>query len=286
MNKWILGARPRTLPAAIAPVLVGTALVRRDHTPINWVNALLALAVSLLLQIAVNYSNDYSDGIRGTDADRVGPIRLVASGMASAKAVKNAALLTFLLASIAGLILALRTSPWLIAVGAIAILAAWGYTGGSKPYGYYGLGELSVFLFFGVVATMGSYFAQAEQLTRRSLLISIPMGCIACALLAVNNLRDLPKDKLVGKRTLAVRLGDDQARDFLIALLLVAHITAILVCTFDGWGILTIIPGFLTARIIGRIRSGIMGKDLIPVLGLLGKLQLFFAFTLAFSLFF
>jgi 1,4-dihydroxy-2-naphthoate octaprenyltransferase len=286
MNKWILGARPRTLPAAIAPVLVGTALIRRDHTPINWTNALLALVVSLLLQIAVNYSNDYSDGIRGTDADRVGPIRLVASGLASAKAVKNAALIAFLIASIAGLVLALRTSPWLILVGVIAIIAAWGYTGGSKPYGYYGLGELSVFLFFGLVATMGSYYAQAEQLTRRSLLISIPMGCIACALLAVNNLRDLPKDKLVGKKTLAVRLGDDQARDFLIGLLIVAQISGLLVCTFDGWGILTIIPGFIAARIIGLIRSGIMGKELIPVLGLLGKYQLFFALTLSVALFF
>jgi 1,4-dihydroxy-2-naphthoate octaprenyltransferase len=286
MNKWILGARPRTLPAAIAPVLVGTALVRRDHTPIIWLNALLALLVSLLLQIAVNYANDYSDGIRGTDADRVGPIRLVASGLASAKAVKQAAMVAFLLASIAGLILALRTSPWLILVGVIAILAAWGYTGGAKPYGYYGLGELSVFLFFGLVATMGSYFAQSEQLTRRSILIAIPMGCIACALLAVNNLRDLPKDKLVGKKTLAVRLGDDQARDFLIGLLIVAQIFGLLVCTFDGWGILTIIPGFLTARIIGLVRSGIMGKDLIPVLGLLGKLQLFFALTLSLALFF
>ncbi len=286
MNKWILGARPRTLPAAIAPVLVGTALIRRDHTPINFTNALLALAVSLLLQIGVNYSNDYSDGVRGTDADRVGPIRLVASGLATAVAVKNAALIAFGLAAVTGLVLALRTSPWLILVGAISILAAWGYTGGTKPYGYYGLGEISVFLFFGLVATMGSYFAQSQELTRRSLLISIPMGCIACALLAVNNLRDLPKDKLVGKKTLAVRLGDDQARDFLIALLLIAHITAILVCTFDGWAILTIIPGFLTARIIGQIRSGIMGKDLIPVLGQLGKLQLLFAFTLAFALFF
>ena len=170
MNIWIAGARPRTLPAAVAPVLIGTSLINIDNQAINWVNALLALAVGLLLQIAVNYSNDYSDGIRGTDEVRVGPIRLVASGLASAEKVKLAALLSYFAAAICGLFLSLRTSPLLIIVGAIAIVAGWTYTGGRNPYGYLGFGEISVFVFFGLVATMGSYFAQSEKITWQALL--------------------------------------------------------------------------------------------------------------------
>src|ERR1019366_3380172 len=174
MNKWIAGARPRTLPAAIAPVLVGTALIRRDHHSINYLSALLALAVSLLLQVAVNYSNDYSDGVRGTDNNRVGPIRLVASGLAGARSVKRAAIICFALASVLGIILAARSSWWLILAGALSILAAWTYTGGSKPYGYLGYGEISVFLFFGLVATIGSYFVQAHRITWQAILVSLP----------------------------------------------------------------------------------------------------------------
>ena len=164
MNKWILGARPRTLAAAIAPVLVAIALVGKDF---DWLRAVLALTVAVWLQIGVNFANDYSDGVKGTDADRVGPIRLVASGLATAKSVKFAALISFVVASVAGTWLALLTSPLLILVGIFSIAAAWGYTGGKNPYGYRGLGELSVFLFFGVIATMGTYYAQTEEKENR-----------------------------------------------------------------------------------------------------------------------
>jgi len=233
MKPWILGARPRTLPAAIAPVLVGTTLALPNGLNINWLNALLALLVSLFLQIGVNYANDYSDGVRGTDEVRVGPMRLVASGLKSAKSVKQAAFFLFFLASISGLFLALRTSRWLILVGLIAILAAWNYTGGDKPYGYQGFGELSVFLFFGVVATAGTYFAQSQKITWQSLLISIPMGALSCTILAINNLRDLPKDALVGKHTIAVRIGDKKARWMIIVLIVTAIFTGLLAATIS-----------------------------------------------------
>ena len=191
MNKWIIGARPRTLPAAVAPVAVATALAASDASALP---ALLALLVSLALQIGVNYANDYSDGIRGTDSDRVGPTRITASGLATPASVKRAAFISFALAAVAGLALASMTSWWLIAVGLAAILAAWGYTGGKNPYGYIGLGELFVFIFFGVVATVGTYFVQTEEITTDSLLISIPIGTFACALLAINNIRDRALD--------------------------------------------------------------------------------------------
>ena len=281
MNKWIAGARPRTLPAAIAPVVVGTSLIARTNVSFDWINALLALAVSLLLQIAVNYANDYSDGVRGTDEVRVGPVRLTASGLASAQAVKNAAYLTFLLAAVCGGVLALRTSLVLIIVGAIAIVAAWGYTGTSKPYGYMGFGELSVFLFFGVVATMGSYFAQSEKLSGKAFLVSIPMGALSCAILAINNLRDRPKDAEVGKKTLAVRLGDVRARLFFTLLLLTAHTAALLAAFISPWAIFTLALLPVSYSIAKSVIKGAVGKDLIPLLGKTGRLQMLFALTLS-----
>lgn len=285
MKKWLQGARPRTLPAAIAPVLVGTSLHHAHSHAINWLNALLALSVSLLLQIAVNYANDYSDGVRGTDEVRVGPIRLVASGLASASSVKRAAYLTFALAGVCGVILALRTSLWLIAVGALAILAAWTYTGGSKPYGYQGFGEISVFIFFGLVATIGSYFAQSQKITVESFLVAIPVGALSCALLAINNLRDLPKDALVGKLTLAVRLGDAKARYFFISLLGVAHLTVLLAVVISPWVLVSIFLIPLTIQISQRILAGAEGKALIPLLGNTARLQLLLSTTLAVALF-
>jgi 1,4-dihydroxy-2-naphthoate octaprenyltransferase len=284
MNKWIAGARPRTLPAAIAPVLVGTALIRRDHHSINYLSALLALAVSLLLQVAVNYSNDYSDGVRGTDNNRVGPIRLVASGLAGARSVKRAAIICFALASVLGIILAARSSWWLILAGALSILAAWTYTGGSKPYGYLGYGEISVFLFFGLVATIGSYFVQAHRITWQAILVSLPVGALSCAILAVNNLRDLPKDSLVGKRTLAVRLGDKSARQMFIGLLILAHLAALLAAFITPWTLITLAFLPVTLRIAKRVVSGAKGADLIPILGQVGKLQLLLSTTLAIAL--
>ena len=279
MNKWILGARPRTLPAAIAPVVVATALVGADF---NWFRAALALKVAVWLQIGVNFANDYSDGVKGTDADRVGPTRLVASGMATASAVKVAAIVSFAIASIAGAWLALLTSPWLILIGVISIAAAWGYTGGKNPYGYRGLGELSVFLFFGVVATMGTYYAQTEQITLLSFIVSIPMGALSCAILAINNLRDRPKDALVGKLTVAVRIGDRNARLMYVALLALAHLAAI--ATLIPTALLTVLALPMSISISRQVLSGISGKELIPVLGRTGKLQMVFSTLLAIGL--
>ena len=283
-NIWVAGARPRTLPAAIAPVLVGTSLIRRDHHSINYLNAIMALLVSLLLQIAVNYSNDYSDGIRGTDDNRVGPIRLVASGLATARSVKRAAFISFSAAAAIGTVLAARVSWWLLLVGAVCILAAWTYTGGKRPYGYSGFGEVSVFLFFGVVATVGSYVVQSHRVTWQSVLVSLPVGALSCSLLAINNLRDLPKDSLVGKRTLAVRLGENRARQFLIALLLIAHLAAILAALISPWALITLLLIPLTRQIIKAIRTGAHGAQLIPMLGQVGKLQLFLSTALALAL--
>jgi 1,4-dihydroxy-2-naphthoate octaprenyltransferase len=279
MNKWILGARPRTLPAAIAPVVVATALVGTDF---NWFRAALALKVAVWLQIGVNFANDYSDGVKGTDEDRVGPIRLVGSGLATAKSVKAAAVISFGIASIAGAWLAFLTSPLLIAVGIISIAAAWGYTGGKNPYGYRGLGELSVFLFFGVIATMGTYYAQTEEITLLSFVVSIPMGALSCAILAINNLRDRPKDELVGKLTVAVRIGDRKARFMYVALLALAHIAAI--ATLIPTTLLTLLALPMSLSISRQVLSGISGKELIPVLGKTGRLQMIFAILLAVGL--
>ena len=279
MNKWVLGARPRTLPAAIAPVVVASALAGPDF---NWFRAALALKVGVWLQIGVNYANDYSDGVKGTDTNRIGPTRLVASGLASAKSVKVAAYISFLIASIAGVWLALLTSPLLILIGIISIAAAWGYTGGKNPYGYNGLGELSVFVFFGLVATVGTYFAQTEKITLLSFIVAIPMGALACAILAVNNIRDRAQDELVGKRTVAVRLGDTKARRAFVALLVLAHTAAI--ATFIPTTMLTLLAAPLTFSISKVVLSGVSGKELIPVLGRTGKLQLLFASLFAIAL--
>jgi 1,4-dihydroxy-2-naphthoate octaprenyltransferase len=279
MNKWILGARPRTLPAAIAPVVVASALVGTDF---NWFRAALALKVAVWLQIGVNFANDYSDGVKGTDEDRVGPIRLVGSGLATAKSVKTAAFISFGIASIAGTWLAFLTSPLLILIGVLSIAAAWGYTGGKNPYGYRGLGELSVFLFFGVIATMGTYYAQTEEITLLSFIVSIPMGALSCAILAINNLRDRPKDELVGKLTVAVRIGDRKARVMYVALLALAHIAA--VATLIPTTLLTLLALPITLSISRQVLSGISGKELIPVLGKTAKLQMIFSILLAVGL--
>ena len=279
MNKWVLGARPRTLPAAIAPVVVASALAGSDF---NWFRAALALKVGVWLQIGVNFANDYSDGVKGTDENRIGPTRLVASGLASAKAVKNAAFVSFAIASVAGLWLSLLTSPLLILIGILAIAAAWGYTGGKNPYGYSGLGEVSVFTFFGLVATMGTYYAQTEKVTVLSFIVAIPMGALSCAILAVNNIRDRAQDELVGKKTLAVRLGDVKARRMFVALLVLAHVAA--VATLIPTALLTLLVAPMSYSISKLVLSGVSGKDLIPVLGRTGKLQLMFAIVFALAL--
>lgn len=279
MNKWVLGARPRTLPAAIAPVVVASALAGSDF---NWFRAILALNVGIWLQIGVNFANDYSDGIKGTDDDRIGPIRLVASGVATAKSVKRAAFISFAIACIAGAWLAFLTTPLLIIIGVIAIAAAWGYTGGKNPYGYKGLGDISVFIFFGVIATVGTFYVQTETVTTLSFIVSIPMGVLSCAILAVNNLRDRPKDELAGKLTVAVRIGDTKARYLYVLLLVIAHSSA--VATLIPTALLTLLLLPLSISLSKQVLNGASGRDLIPVLGQTGKLQLMFSIVFALAL--
>lgn len=281
MNKWLIGARIKTLPAAISPVLIGTSYAEQ----ITWINAALALIVALFLQIAVNYANDYSDGIKGTDQNRIGPIRLVASGLASAIAVRNAAYISFLIAAIAGSILSFNTSMWLFIIGGISILAAWGYTGGKKPYGYIGFGELSVFVFFGLVATIGSYYIQSEELNWQIFLLSIPVGCLSCAVLVINNLRDLSNDKLVGKRTLAVLLGDKKTRNFYIVLLVISQLVSISAAVIDIKMLFTLICIPMAVNVIKKIATGVGGIELIPILGKTARLQLLLAVITAAALF-
>jgi 1,4-dihydroxy-2-naphthoate octaprenyltransferase len=281
LNKWLIGARIKTLPAAISPVLIGTSYAEQ----ITWINAALALIVALFLQIAVNYANDYSDGIKGADQNRIGPIRLVASGLASAVAVRNAAYISFLIAAIAGSILSFNISMWLFIIGGISILAAWGYTGGKKPYGYIGFGELSVFVFFGLVATIGSYYIQSEELNWQIFLLSIPVGCLSCAVLVINNLRDLSNDKLVGKRTLAVLLGDKKTRNFYIVLLVISQLVSISAAVIDIKMLFTLICIPMAVNVIKKIATGVEGIELIPILGKTARLQLLLAVITAAALF-
>ncbi len=280
-NIWVLGARPRTLPAAVVPVAVGTACAFVEG-PVIWWRAAMALLVALALQVGVNYANDYSDGVKGADEQRVGPIRLVGSGLASAGAVKKAAFASFGVAAVAGLALALVTTMWLVAVGLTAIAAAWTYTGGPRPYGYAGFGELFVFVYFGIVATVGSAFVQHEQASRLSWLCSISVGLLAMALIVTNNLRDIPGDSKVGKNTLAVRLGD--ARTRLLYLVCVVGACAFVVPTAaieQRWPMVIAVVAIVVAvPAVRAVRSGAKGKDLIAVLGTTGKVQLAFGLLL------
>lgn len=273
MNRWLIGARPRTLPAAVVPVALGAAAAVGEGAV--WWRAAPALVVSLALQVGVNYANDYSDGIRGTDEVRVGPTRLVASGLASPSAVKKAALLAFGVAAVAGLGLAAVTSWWLLAVGAAALLAGWGYTGGPKPYGYLGLGEVFVFTFFGLVATAGTTYVIAERITAVAWLAGCAAGCLACALLVINNLRDIPTDREVGKRTLAVRLGDARTRRLYLVLLVAAWALLVAIAVagrpLSAVGVVAVV---VAVPAVKAIRGGAVGGALIPVLGATGKVQL------------
>ena len=285
LTLWVAGARPRTLPAAVVPVAVGTgvAVSAGSFRPLE---AVLALGVSLSLQIASNYSNDYSDGIRGTDENRAGPVRLVASGLKSAKVVKRAAFGFFLLAGILGLILAVMTTFWLIAVGAAAILAGWFYTGGPKPYGYYGYGELFVFIFFGLVAVVGTAYVQIGHVTLGQFLVAVPVGISSVCLLVVNNLRDIPSDTSSGKKTLAVRIGDSGTRllySVLVVLMFIFVALSWFYFRFGPFGLLAIPFSFQPLK---AIHGGAKGKELIPALGLTGRMQLALAvfFSVAIAL--
>ena len=281
--QWIEGARPKTLPAALSPVLVGTgaAVAAGGARPVR---ALLALLVALALQIGVNYANDYSDGIRGTDADRVGPLRLTGSGTTKPSLVLLAALVAFTVASVAGLVLALLTSPLLLIVGLLALTAAWGYTGGKNHYGYRGLGEISVFVFFGLVAVIGTTYVQREDLTLLALAGGIASGSLACAILVTNNLRDIPTDTETGKQTLAVRLGDPKTRDLYTGLLVVPFAVAVLVALAYPGSLLALLAVPLAVAPLRLVRSGAVGRDLVAVLQATGKLQLAYGVLLGLGL--
>ncbi|MCI0142315.1 1,4-dihydroxy-2-naphthoate polyprenyltransferase [Arthrobacter bambusae] len=272
--QWIQGARLRTLPAAIAPVLIGTAAAYELQS-FRLLNAILAALVALLLQIGVNYANDYSDGIRGTDEDRVGPLRLVGSGAARPDHVKWAAFGAFGLAMIFGLVLVIITqSWWLILVGIGCVLAAWGYTGGKNPYGYLGLGDLFVFVFFGLVATLGTTYTQAGQVSLPAVIGAIGTGLIACALLMANNVRDIPTDMLAGKRTLAVRLGDRHARESYVLMLALAILLVVVLAPTRPWMliVLLLVPACLMPAWL--MVNGRKRKSLIPVLKQTGLINL------------
>ena len=279
-EQWIAGARPKTLPAAIAPVLVGTAFAGYNASILH---TLLALIVALALQVGVNYANDYSDGIKGIDADRIGPMRLVGSGAATPSSVKNAAFISFAIAAIAGLILASRTSWLLIILGAICILAAWTYTGGPKPYGYQALGEVSVFIFFGIVATVGTYYVQTESISREVLLASFAMGALACAILVLNNLRDLENDKSVDKKTLAVVLGDLGTRDLYKWLMFFALAMSVALTFFSFFYLLALLSLPLVSKSVRAVNSGASGTALIDLLAKTGRIQIIYALALSFA---
>ena len=280
-REWLAGTRPRTLPAAVVPVLIGSG-VALGYDMFSWWRALLALVVGLALQVGVNFANDYSDGVRGSDERRVGPVRLVAAGLAPPRQVLIAAFACFFVAGAAGLVLAAVTSWWLVAVGAACIAAAWFYTGGPKPYGYNGLGEVFVFVCFGVVAVAGTAYVQMKALSWLGLAASVPAGLLACALLMVNNLRDIGTDTLAGKRTLAVMLGDARSRVAYVLTLLVPFGIAALLAFFRPLTLLTVLALPLARMPVRSVRAGAAGPALIKTLGQTGRLQL--AFGIAFTI--
>jgi 1,4-dihydroxy-2-naphthoate polyprenyltransferase len=282
--EWVAGARPRTLPAAISPVLAGTGVAAYAEAMVLW-RAFLALVVALALQVGVNYANDYSDGVRGTDADRVGPMRLVGSGAASPGAVKRAAFVAFGVAAVAGLVLAAATAWWLVVVGGLCVLAAWFYTGGAKPYGYLGLGEVMVFVFFGLVAVIGTAYVQIEDWQVAAAYAAVGIGAIACALLVANNLRDIPTDRAAGKITLAVRLGDRRTRLLYALLMLLALAALVGVALSTTWWALLALVYVAPALLAGRaVLSGAVGPGLVPVLQLTGVAELLYGLGLVVGL--
>lgn len=285
VGEWAAGARPRTLAAAVAPVVAGTGAAAAAGSA-SIPRALLALAVALGLQVGVNYANDYSDGMRGTDAARVGPLRLVGSRTASPRSVLLAAWLAFLAAAVAGLALVVLTRQWwLLAVGALAVAAAWYYTGGSRPYGYRGLGEVSVFVFFGLVAVVGTTYVQVERVTAAALIAGIAVGALACALLLANNLRDAPTDAASGKRTLAVFLGSRRTRLLYLLLLATAYVLAVaLALSGRVWAGLALLSAPLAVKAALPIVRRARGADLIPVLRDTSLTELGYAVLLAVGL--
>lgn len=279
--QWLEGARPRTLPMAFAPVIIGSAAAfgLGSFSPVN---AVLAALVSVLLQIGVNYANDYSDGIRGTDNERVGPLRLTGSGAAPPRQVKLAAFACFGLAVLAGLALTILSGAWvMLLVGVVCVAAAWGYTGGKNPYGYRGLGDVFVFVFFGLVATLGTTFTQANQLNGAAWVGAVSTGLIATALLMANNVRDIPTDSIVGKKTLAVRLGDRAARITYVLMLAAAVLLPVFLVAEFPWLLLVLLLTPFCFRPCAVMLKGKQRKDLIPVLKQTGLINLAFSIVFA-----
>jgi 1,4-dihydroxy-2-naphthoate octaprenyltransferase len=282
--QWIEGARPRTLPNAVAPVIAGTGAAAWLDGAVWW-KALLALVVSLALIVGVNYANDYSDGIRGTDDVRAGPLRLVGSKVASPRSVLTAAVISLLLAGVAGLVLAIVSNPWLIAVGVLCIAGAWFYTGGSKPYGYLGFGEIAVFVFFGLVAVLGTQYTQAMAVDWVGAVAAVAMGSLSSAVLVANNLRDIPTDTESGTITLAVRLGDARTRTLYVALLVVAGLATVGLAFATPWCLLGLVAAPLAVRASRPVTSGKGGPQLIPVLRDTGLTMLVWSIAVAAALF-
>ncbi len=264
-SQWVSGARPRTLPNAVAPVVAGSGAAAWLHAAVWW-KALLALAVAVALVVGVNYANDYSDGIRGTDDDRAGPLRLVGSRLATPRSVLTAAVISLTVAALAGLALALFSAPWLIAVGAACIAGAWLYTGGSKPYGYAGFGEVAVFVFFGPVAVLGTEYTQALRVDWVGLTLAVSVGALSSSVLVANNLRDIPTDARSHKITLAVRLGDARTRVLYQVMLATAGAVTLLLMVATPWCAAGLAATPLALRAAGPVRSGRGGPELIPVL--------------------
>ena len=283
LAQWVEGARPRTLPNAVAPVIAGTGAAAWLGDAVWW-KALLALVVSLALIVGVNYANDYSDGIRGTDDVRAGPLRLVGSRLASPRAVATAAGLSLGVGAAAGLALALVSQPWLIAVGAVCIAGAWLYTGGSKPYGYIGLGEIAVFVFFGLVAVLGTQFTQAQRVDWVGVALAVATGALSSAVLVANNLRDIPTDTDSGKITLAVRLGDRRTRLLFQVLVALAFVLTLVLTLATPWCAVGLVALPLAVRAARPVRSGLGGRDLIPVLRDTGLTMLVWSIAVAAAL--
>jgi 1,4-dihydroxy-2-naphthoate polyprenyltransferase len=281
--QWIAGARPRTLPNALAPVIVGTGAAAWLHAAVWW-KALLALTVAVALIIGVNFANDYSDGIRGTDDDRAGPVRLVGSRLATPRSVLAVAVVSMSIAAVAGLALALASAPWLIVVGGFCIAAAWLYTGGSKPYGYAGFGELAVFVFFGLIAVLGTQYTQALRLDWVGVALAVATGALSSAVLVANNLRDIPTDAQSGKITLSVRLGDTATRTLYQALLATAGVLTLALTAATPWCALGLVATPFALRAAAPVRSRRSGAELITVLRDTGLAMLTWSIAMAAAL--
>ncbi|MEW2507833.1 MULTISPECIES: 1,4-dihydroxy-2-naphthoate polyprenyltransferase [unclassified Amycolatopsis] len=284
VSEWIEGARPRTLPNAIAPVVAGVgAAIALDA--FSWWRSVLALLVALALIIGVNYANDYSDGVRGTDENRVGPLRLVGSGTAAPKAVLTAALVCLGLAGVLGLLLvALTGFWWLLIMGGVCILGAWFYTGGKKPYGYYGFGEIAVFVFFGLAGVLGTVYVQAGHVSWAGLACAVAVGTFSTAVLTANNLRDIPTDIESGKRTLATRLGDKGTRRLYLALVTVPYVLTVILGIWHPLQLIALITAPMLLKSIRAVGGGKVGRELIPALRDTGLAMLAWAVLSAIAL--